>query len=50
MLYCGTVRRSVAISSGCPTSTSTQILDTAQKWKVKPWFLEMIPDLCPICP
>ena len=50
MLYCGTVRHSVAVSSGCPTSTAAHILlDTAQMWRVEPRFLETIPDLYPLC-
>ena len=50
MLYCGTVRHSVAVSSGCPSSGPTaHILDTAQMWRVEPRFLETIPDLCPLC-
>ncbi|POI18635.1 hypothetical protein CIB84_017621 [Bambusicola thoracicus] len=49
-MYCGTVRHSVAVLSGCPTSALTHILlDTAQKWRVEPLFLETILDLCPIC-
>ena len=51
MLYCGTVRHSVAVSSGCPSSGPTaHILDTAQMWRVEPRFPETIPDLCPTCP
>ena len=50
MLYCGTVRHSVAVSSGCPSSTAGHILlDTAQMWRVEPQFLELIPDLCRTC-
>ena len=50
MMYCGTVRHSVAIPSGCPTSTAAHILlDTAQMWRVEPQFPEMIPDLCLTC-
>ena len=50
MMYCGTVRHSVAIPSGCPTSTAAHILlDTAQMWWVGPRFLETIPDLYPLC-
>ena len=50
ILYCGTVRHSVAVSSGCPTSPPSHILlDTAQMWRVEPRFLETIPDLCPLC-
>ena len=50
MVCGGTVRHSVAIPSGCPTSTAAHILlDTAQMWRVEPWFLETIPDLCPLC-
>jgi len=50
ILYCGTVRHSVAVSSGCPTSTAAHILlDTAQMWRVEPQFPEMIPDLCRTC-
>jgi len=49
-LFCGTVRHSVAILSGCPTSTAAHILlDTAQMWWVEPRFLETIPDLYPLC-
>ena len=50
MMYCGTVRHSVAVSSGCPTSSAAHILlDTAQVWRVEPRFLETIPDLYPLC-
>ena len=50
MLYCGTVRHSVAVSSGCPTSAvALTLLGTAQMWRVEPRFLETIPDLCPTC-
>ena len=50
MLYCGTVRHSVAVSSGCPTSAAAHVLlDTAQVWRVEPQFLETIPDLYPLC-
>ena len=50
MMYCGTVRHSVAVSSGCPTSAAAHVLlDTAQMWRVEPRFLETIPDLCPLC-
>ena len=48
-LFCGAVRHSVAILSGCPTFTQNHILDTAQMWKVEPRFHVTIPDLCPIC-
>ena len=50
MLYCGTVRESVAVSSGYPIYTAHILLDTAQMWRVEPQFREMIPNLCPICP
>ena len=50
MMYCGTVRHSVAVLSGCPTSAAAHVLlDTAQMWRVEPRFLETIPDLCPLC-
>ena len=50
ILYCGTVRHSVAVSSGCPPSgLAVQILDTAQMWRVEPQFLELIPALCRTC-
>ena len=50
MMYCGTVRHSVAVSSGCPTSAAAHVLlDTAQMWRVEPRFLETIPDLCRTC-
>ena len=50
IMYCGTVRHSVAVSSGCPTSAAAHVLlDTAQMWRVEPRFLETIPDLCPLC-
>ena len=50
IMYCGTVRHSVAVSSGCPSSAAAHILlDTAQVWRVEPQFLETIPDLYPLC-
>lgn len=50
MMYCGTVRHSVAVPNGCPTSTATHILlDTALMCRVEPQFPETIPDLCHTC-